>query len=110
MQGIHLPGMELLTTGGEGAVLGAAVPLPAALVQPFTVVVTVYIPPVLTVILEVVAPVLHNREPVAAVDKLDVPSQLFVTFTTGVVGIILTVTTTLWLFVHPVAVIVSVTV
>ena len=43
---------QLLTTvtpGGGGFVLGFAVPLPAALVHPLTVSVTVYVPPVPTV-------------------------------------------------------------
>ena len=43
---------------------GAAVPLPGALVHPFTVWVTVYAPGGLTVIDAVVAPVLHNKVPV----------------------------------------------
>ena len=43
---------------------GAATPLPEGLVHPFTVWVTVYVPAVATVIDEVVAPLLHNKEPV----------------------------------------------
>ena len=43
---------------------GAATPLPEGLVQPFTVWVTVYVPAVVTVIDEVVAPLVHNRSPV----------------------------------------------
>ena len=35
---------------------------------------------------EVVAPVLHNKFPVALVDRIELP-QLFVTVTTGVAGI-----------------------
>ena len=72
------------TTGVVGVDLGLAVPLPASLLQPFTVVVTVYIPAVFTVIVEVVSPVLHNRLPDALVDKVDVPLQLSCTVTTGV--------------------------
>ena len=37
--------------------------------------------------LDVVAPLLHNRLPAALVDKVDVP-QLFTTVTTGVEGIV----------------------
>ena len=52
------------TVGANGIVFGAATPLPGGLVQPFTVWVTVYVPAVVTVIDEVVAPLLHNKEPV----------------------------------------------
>ena len=76
------------TTGVVGVDLGLAVPLPASLLQPFTVVVTVYIPAVFTVIVEVVSPVLHNRLPDALVDKVDVPLQLSCTVTTGVEGVV----------------------
>ena len=38
---------------------------------------------------EVVAPLLHNRVPVAVVESVDVPLQLFTTVTTGVAGITL---------------------
>jgi hypothetical protein len=38
--------------------------------------------------LDVVAPLLHNRDPVAVVDKVDVP-QLFITVTAGVEGVVL---------------------
>ena len=76
-------------TGVAGVVLGAAVPLPGKLVQPFTVVVTVYVPAVLTVIVVVVSPVLHSRVPGAAVESVEVPSQLSTTVTTGVAGVVL---------------------
>ena len=33
---------------------------------------------------EVVSPVLHNKEPVAVVESVDVPLQSFTTVTTGV--------------------------
>ena len=78
-----------VTTGVAGVVLGAAVPLPGKLVQPFTVVVTVYVPAVLTVIVVVVSPVLHSRVPGAVVDRVEVPSQLSITVTTGVTGVVL---------------------
>ena len=66
---------------------GAAIPLPEALVHPFTVCVTVYVPAVVTVIDEVVAPLLHNNEPVndPAVNT-ELP-QLFTTVTVGADGI-----------------------
>ena len=47
--------------GAHGIVLGAATPLPDALVHPSTVCVTVYVPPVVTVMDAVVSPVLHNN-------------------------------------------------
>jgi hypothetical protein len=39
------------------------------------------------VIDEVVAPVLHNNDPVAVVESVDVPLQLFTTVTAGADGI-----------------------
>ncbi len=44
------------------------------------------IPDVLTDIDAVVAPVLHNNDPAAAVENVEVPSQLSVTVTTGARG------------------------
>ena len=76
------------STGAVGVVFGAAVPLPGKLVQPFIVVVTVYVPAVFTVIPEVVAPVFHNNVPVAAVVNVDVPLQLSTTVTTGAAGVV----------------------
>ena len=76
------------TTGADGVAFGAAMPEPAALVQPFTVVVTVYVPALLTVIDDAVSFVLHNNDPDAVVDSVDVPLQLFTTVTTGVVGVV----------------------
>jgi hypothetical protein len=43
-------------------------------------------PLVLTVIDEPVAPVLHNRAPLAVVDNVDVPLQLLTAMTSGVDG------------------------
>ena len=77
-----------VTTGAAGVVLGAATPLPATLLQPLTVDVTVYVPAAVTVILAVVAPLLHNRLPAALVESIDVPLQLFITVTTGVAGVV----------------------
>ena len=77
-----------VTEGAEGFDFGAAVPEPASLLQPFTVCVTVYIPAAVTVIVEVVAdPELHNNDPVAEVDKTEVPSQLSTTVTEGAGGV-----------------------
>lgn len=78
--------LTTVTTGVEGVVLGAAIPLPGALVHPFTVVLTVYVPAELTVIDEVVAPVFHSNVPVAVVESVEVPLQLSTTETTGVAG------------------------
>ena len=52
------------TLGADGMAFGAAVPLPGALVHPFTVCVTVKVPAVFTEIDDVAAPLLHNKEPV----------------------------------------------
>ena len=45
-------------------------------------------PALLTVIDEVASDVLHNNVPAAVVDKVDVPSQLLVTFTVGANGVV----------------------
>src|SRR6185295_5280956 len=72
------------TTGADGIACGAATPLPEGLVHPFTVCVTEYVPAVVTVIDEVVAPLLHNKEPVNDVAvNIELP-QLSTTVTTGV--------------------------
>jgi hypothetical protein len=80
---------QLLTTvivGAEGIALGAATPLAGVLVHPLIVCVTVYVPAVVTVMDDVVAPLLHNKDPVndPAVN-MELP-QLFVTVTVGVVA------------------------
>jgi putative N-acetylmannosamine-6-phosphate epimerase len=46
------------------------------------------LPALLTLIDEVVSVVLHSNDPEAVVDNVDVPSQLFTTFTVGVDGIV----------------------
>ena len=75
------------TTGADGIACGAATPLTEGLVQPFNVCVTEYVPAVVTVIDEVVAPLLHNNEPVKDVAvNVELP-QLFTTVTTGADGI-----------------------
>ena len=81
---------QLLTTatpGAGGIAFGAAVLLPAALVHPFTVCVTVYVPPVVTVIDRVVSPVFHNKEPVDPVAVNTELPQLFATVIPGADGI-----------------------
>jgi hypothetical protein len=86
---VELPQLFVaVTTGVAGAVPGAAVPEAAALVQPFTVLVTVRVPAVVTVIDAVVSPVLHKMVPPAGIDSVELP-QLFVTLTTGVAVITL---------------------
>ena len=77
--------MLILVAVIVGTLFGDAVPEPDALVHPLTVLVTVYVPPVDTVIEEVVAPVLHNKVPVAVVDNVEEP-QLFTTVTDGADG------------------------
>ena len=62
---VELPQLSTTdTVGADGIACGAATPLPEGLVQPFTVCMTVYVPAVVTVMDEVVAPLLHNRSPV----------------------------------------------
>ncbi|MDO6392154.1 hypothetical protein Q4E40_18610 [Pontibacter sp. BT731] len=78
-----------LIVGLSGVILGFAVPEPAALVQPFTVFVTEYVPTLDTVIVEVLSPVLHRRLPAASVESVEVPLQLSTTVTTGAVGVVL---------------------
>ena len=83
--------LQLFTTftvGADGVVFGVANPEPTELVQPSIVCITVYVPALLTVIDEVVSVVLHNNVPDAVVDKVDVPLQLFTTFTEGVDGVV----------------------
>src|SRR5436190_2184620 len=71
------------TVGADGITFGAATPLPEGLVQPFTVCVTVYVPAVVTAIDEVVAPLLHNKEPLnEPVVNVELP-QLSTTDTVG---------------------------
>ena len=77
-----------LTDGAVGVVFGDAVPDPAALVQPLTVVVTVYVPALATVIVDNDEPLLQSNVPVAFVDKVDVPLQLSTTVTDGAVGVV----------------------
>ena len=85
---IELPQLfTTVTTGADGITFGAAIPVPEGLVQPFTVCVTEYVPDVVTVMDEVVAPLLHNKEPVKDVAvNIELP-QLSTTVTTGADGI-----------------------
>jgi hypothetical protein len=80
-------GCTILSIGAIGVVFGAATAEPGKLVHPFTVCVTLNAPPLLTVMDEPEAPVLHNRFPVAVVDRIDVPLQVFTTVTTGAGGV-----------------------
>jgi hypothetical protein len=73
--------------GADGISCGAATPLPEGLVQPFIVWVTEYVPAVVTVIDEVVAPLLHNKRTCKDVAvNVELP-QLFTNVTTGADGI-----------------------
>ena len=78
---------QLLATVTVGAAMvvftGAATPLPAGLVHPLTVCVTVYVPGVVTVIALVVAPLLHNNVPVNPEAVSTELVQLSVTATAG---------------------------
>jgi hypothetical protein len=73
-----------VTTGVAGVDFGSAMPDPGALKQPLMVVVTVYIPAVFTVMEAAVEPLFHNKSPEAFVERVEVPSQLSTTVTTGV--------------------------
>ena len=66
-------GIEIIVTLAE----------PAALAQPPTVLLTVYVPPVVTVIEAVVAPLLHNMVPPVGIDKIEL-LQLFTIVINGV--------------------------
>jgi hypothetical protein len=81
---------QLLTTatvGTDGVAFGAAVPCAVALVQPFTVCVTVYVALFDTVIDAVVAPLLHRIFPVVfEAVSVEVP-QLSATVTVGADGV-----------------------
>ena len=85
---IELPQLSATeTTGADGIAFGAATPLPEELVHPFTICVTKYVPAVVTVIVEVVAPSLHNKEPVNEPAVSVVLPQLSTTDTVGADGI-----------------------
>ena len=82
-------GMGPLTviTGGCGTIFGRDVPLPAVrLVHPFTVCVTVYVALLVTVMAVVVAPLLHNTEPVTLFAVNTELPQLLTTATVGAEG------------------------
>ena len=81
---------DTVIVGATGTAFGAATPLPAGLVQPLAVLVTVYVAALVTVIEELVDPVLHNKvvPETVVVDNTELP-QLFVTVTTGVAGVVL---------------------
>ena len=81
----ELPQLLVTATAGAAMVvfIGVAVPLPAGLVHPLTVCVTVYVPAVVTVMGFVVAPLLHNNDPVTPIAVSTELVQLSVTFTTG---------------------------
>ena len=85
---IELPQLfTTVTTGADGIACGAATPLPEELVHPFTICVTVYVPAVVTVMDEVVAPLLHNKEPLnEPAVNVELP-QLSTTDTVGADGI-----------------------
>ena len=85
---IELPQLSTTdTVGAAGIAFGAATPLPEKLVHPFTVWVTVYVPAVVTVIDEAVAPLLHNKEPLnEPAVNVELP-QLSTTDTVGADGI-----------------------
>ena len=62
---VELPQLfTTVTAGADGIAFGAATPLREGLVHPFTVCLTLYVPAVATVIDEVPAPLLHNKDPV----------------------------------------------
>jgi hypothetical protein len=79
--------LVIVTIGVDGSVNGAAVPVPAALVHPFTVAVTLYVAAAVTVIEDVVAPVFHDNVPVEMVVNKELP-QLLYTNIIGVAGVL----------------------
>ena len=84
---IELPQLfATVTAGVAGVAPGAAMPEPAALVHPLTVLVTVYVPAVVTVIEAVFAPLLHAIVPPVGIERIELP-QLFTTVTAGVAGV-----------------------
>ena len=84
----ELPQLLITATVGTATVpVGAAVPLPAALVQPFTVCVTVYVAAVLTVIDAAVDPLLHNNVPEKADAVNTELPQLLATVIVGATGV-----------------------
>ena len=88
IESVELPQLfTTVTTGVAGVATGAAVPEPAALVQPLTVLVTVLVPAVVTVIDAVVWPVLQRIVPPVGMESVELP-QLFTTVTTGVAGVV----------------------
>ena len=90
-----------MTPGVAGPAVGAATLLPGALVQPFTVCVTEYVPGMDTVMDVVVAPLLHNNVPEVPVAVKNELPQLFVTFTVGAAGIEFTVNVAAFEFALP---------
>jgi hypothetical protein len=81
---------QLLTTdtvGVGGTTFGADTPLPAALMHPLIVCVTVYVAALLTVIEFVMAPLLHNNDPVKLPAVNTELPQLLATDTVGADGI-----------------------
>ena len=88
---VNMELVQLSTTdivgGSTAAFIGAAVPFPWALIHPFTVCATEYVPAVVTVIDAVVAPVLQDKlVPVAVNTELP---QLLTTVTPGGGGFVL---------------------
>jgi hypothetical protein len=79
--------LATVTAGAVGIATGADDPLPAALVQPFAVCVTVYAAAFVTVIEVAVALLLHNIDPVILPAVNTELPQLLTTVTVGAVGI-----------------------
>jgi hypothetical protein len=80
---------QLLATvivGAVGMTFGSDKPLAAGLVQPFTVCVAVYEAVSVTVIDVVIAPLLHNNDPVKLPAVNTELPQLLTTLTVGAVG------------------------
>ena len=98
--------VQLLTTlivgGSTTSLNGAAVAPPLVLVHPLIVCLTVYNPASLTVIAEVVAPLLHNNEPVNPDAVNTELPQLLATLTDGATGVVFgEAVTLLAILVHP---------
>jgi hypothetical protein len=79
--------ITVIVGGSTTAFNGVATSLPSALTHPFIICVTEYVPAVVTVIDAVVAPLLHNNDPVNPDAVNTELPHLFTTLTDGAGGV-----------------------